>query len=571
MTDVISKLWTMSLQACVIILIVMIVRFFIKDYPKIYSYILWAVVGVRLLCPIWIELPMIGNIPEDLTFISQSLDDELSIRMKLFNDGATEQYVYDGYLVQPEHLDIMQVKEDNEWKQILPELTIIIYCVGVISIAGMYFIQYLSLKKRLTTSVIDSDNIWLCENIKNAFVMGVLKPRIYLPYGLNEKSRQYILKHEKMHIRNHDPIIRFIGIICVCLHWWNPFVWLAVYKMNQDMEMCCDEGFLLNASLTERKAYAEVLLNFAQKRSGLGLELAFGESNTEKRVKNVLNSKKKGIVGIIAVVFVVLVSGCSFFTENIDETTSQTDNSIATTVGENETSNKIAFTEEVKSIKYDVDYDIAAELDELERDAARYKSKGEEIVFSYVPWKQELELLCERLREVLTEEEWREFLTNKNRTDSVIERERSNYIRVLLEEGFYDPFSAYNMEAQLIREYTYAVASYLGEKVGQKITVPTEEYFYCMYIAGKDTDDIHSALEIEYIGEGVYNIAAGIKRAVYLEGVGKEQNNKLYFEDTEHRVKGEITVNDIGVELSITESGIESIKVGEVIKFSKKY
>ena len=71
----------------------------------------------------------------------------------------------------------------------------------------------------------------------------------------------------------------------------------------------------------------------------------------------------------------VLASGCSFFTENIDETTSQTDNSIATTVEENETSNKIAFTEEVKSIKYDVDYDIAAELDELERDAARYKSK----------------------------------------------------------------------------------------------------------------------------------------------------------------------------------------------------
>ena len=103
--------------------------------------------------------------------------------------------------------------------------------------------------------------------------------------------------------------------------------------------------------MTERKAYAEVLLNFAQKRSGLGLELAFGESNTEKRVKNVLNSKKKGIVGIIAVVFVVLASGCSFFTENIDETTSQTDNSIATTVEESETSNKIAFTEEVKSIK----------------------------------------------------------------------------------------------------------------------------------------------------------------------------------------------------------------------------
>lgn len=347
MIAVVSRLWIMSLQAGILILIVLAVRFFLRKYPKIYSYCLWAIVGFRLLCPIWVELPdgvsaelpnfeiilnQIINTEENVSnvgAISQENNQTTQMQQSVQNAGNAQggQFVQNTANTQnsgmgeqengpkPENSSLV-VDSVSTWTVVLPKVLTIIYLTGVAVLAVVYLIQYLLLKKRVSTAVLGKGNVWFSENIRTPFVMGVFRPQIYLPYGLDRVSGRYILKHERTHIKHHDPLIRMIGVLCLCLHWWNPLVWVAVYQMNQDMEMFCDEGFLLRAPIAEKKAYANALLAFAEKGNSLWVELAFGESHTEQRVRNILYHKKDGIVGIVVVMLVIILGGCTFLTES---------------------------------------------------------------------------------------------------------------------------------------------------------------------------------------------------------------------------------------------------------------
>lgn len=366
---IVSRLWMMSLQACALILIVLLARRLFKKYPKIYSYCLWILVGARLLCPVFIEAPF--SLQPDLPSYSEAVQGRADSSKTQAGDNVKQPQLQAGEAgmtgqsallssVQPEAATGAQPGEtlqsegalqsgklpnvpyasDSEPKsgdavkdfdseaagtepaesgvgfagEGLYKLLAIIYLAGVGIFLCVYLARYLLMKHWIALAVREQENVWLCERVEAPFVIGVLSPKIILPYSLSEQEKYHVLRHERTHIRHHDPLIRLAGVLCICLHWWNPLVWLAVHKMNQDMEMFCDEAALCHATAEDRKAYAKALLSFAAKRSGFSLGLAFGESNTEKRVRNIMRKRKGSLIIILLVALLATFCACAFMT-----------------------------------------------------------------------------------------------------------------------------------------------------------------------------------------------------------------------------------------------------------------
>lgn len=352
MTAGIGRLWVMSLQAGILIPVILLARILLKKYPKIYTYCLWILVGIRLLCPIFIETPF--SLQPDYAKLSgttqaHTLPDGTADILPGAWNGTVGKAPLSGEPAKTDMPDISQqtpgivsgntgtantVMSSGKAPDTAPaalkaapalltrvlNAAAVIYVIGATVVPVFYLYQYFSIKRRISTAVRDEGNVWICENISSPFVIGIFNPRIILPYALPDSERLHILKHEQTHIRHHDPFIRLVGLVCLCLHWWNPLVWLAVHKMNQDMEMFCDETALKASTAEERKAYARTLLSFAERHSGFSAGLAFGESNTERRVKNIMNKRKGSIfTASVIAILIAFLCGCFMTTPKDDQ------------------------------------------------------------------------------------------------------------------------------------------------------------------------------------------------------------------------------------------------------------
>ena len=172
----------------------------------------------------------------------------------------------------------------------------------------------MALKKQLKNSDLIEENIFEVKNLKTPFVLGVIKPKIYLPPGINAEEKKYILLHEQTHIQRKDHVIKILAFFILSIHWFNPLVWIAFILMSTDMELSCDERVLKEMNEDIKKPYANSLLSLAAERHILnGSPLAFSEGNVKGRIKNVLNYKKPRFwVVVIAIILVVGVTiGCS--------------------------------------------------------------------------------------------------------------------------------------------------------------------------------------------------------------------------------------------------------------------
>ncbi len=271
--------WRICLVSSVFILIVLLVRYLFRNRSKKYSYSLWVLVVLRLLCPISFTIPAMFRVT----------------REEIMAAGNT----YIGNFLPP----------------IMEMIILGIYVAGVLSMGIYYIVQYIKARKKVSRAYKGNSSTWLCKEIETPFVMGVIRPRIYLPTELEneEKVRICILAHEKSHVKHQDTRVRFLALLCICLYWWNPLVWIAVKIMSQDMEMYCDEKAISVSTAEEKKLYANTLLSYAMRSNGFREELAFGESNTEKRVKNILTDKKGGASFIIVFLLTIMCCLALFF------------------------------------------------------------------------------------------------------------------------------------------------------------------------------------------------------------------------------------------------------------------
>lgn len=298
----------MSLTASVMILAVLAARMFLKRAPRLFSYALWAVVLFRLLCPVSFSAPL---------SLLGVLQNEASA------EGRMEYIPADiGYQMEPKiQLPAQSLNQDVDEavNGVLPPgspqtsvnpLQIILYIAVRIWILGMGILLLYSgvslvrLKKRLKTAVWERDRIYRLKERCTPFVFGIFRPRIYLPEDLGAQEERYILLHEEIHIRRRDPLFRALAWLALCLHWFNPLVWAAFHISGRDMEMACDEAVLQKLGLSVKKEYSASLLSFASGQRGFqGMPLAFGESDTGSRIRNILRYRRpKKLLSVVGVI-----------------------------------------------------------------------------------------------------------------------------------------------------------------------------------------------------------------------------------------------------------------------------
>lgn len=195
--------------------------------------------------------------------------------------------------------------------QIWISLGQLIWLAGILILLVYSVLTTLKLVRKLKSSKHLKGNIYEVNHIDTPFVFGLLRPKIYIPFGLSETEESYIIKHEETHIKRFDHIIKFISFIATMIHWFNPLVWLAFFLMGKDMELSCDEKVIAEMGSGIKKDYSHSLLSLSSSRRVIGCSpLAFGGENTKGRIKNILNYKKPKfwatLVGIIAIVVAVV-------------------------------------------------------------------------------------------------------------------------------------------------------------------------------------------------------------------------------------------------------------------------
>jgi len=300
MDKVFLTILNMSLTGSFVILVICLARLLLKKAPKIVSYCLWAAAGFRLVFPFSIE-SMFSLIP----FRSQTIPQDIAMQPVPRIDSGMEviDTIVSGVLpTAAPHASVSPL-------QIWTSAGLQLWFFGVLFMIVYGIASYLIVKRRMRGSVCTDSRVFENENIKSPFVLGVISPKIYIPAGLSRDERECIILHERTHIRRHDHIIKFVVYFILCLHWFNPLVWVAFLLMGVDMEMSCDEYVLKELGGEVKKNYSMSLLALATDRVIGSSPLAFGEDGVKMRIKNVLKFRKPSrTVFSLAIAFVTVLS-----------------------------------------------------------------------------------------------------------------------------------------------------------------------------------------------------------------------------------------------------------------------
>ncbi len=288
----------MSLTASYVSLFVILIRFPLKKAPKVITYALWSVVAFRLICPFSFE-SMFSFLPQNLAVISQKTSYQQNVQASR-NIISPEIFV-------SRSQSVAATDFGADPLQMCIQAGTYLWILGIASMLVYSMVSVVILKKRLRNSRYVELNIYEVDNLKTPFVLGLFKPRIFIPVRLDVEEKSYIIRHEQTHIRRLDHIIKPFAFLILSIHWFNPLVWVAFILMSTDMELSCDERVIKEMGNGIKRNYSNSLLSLASgKRILNGSPLAFGEGNVKGRIKNVLNYKKPGFWGVAVVIIVVV-------------------------------------------------------------------------------------------------------------------------------------------------------------------------------------------------------------------------------------------------------------------------
>ena len=304
--EIFPQILNMSLTASVIICFVLLCRLLLKRTPKIYSYVLWSVVIFRLLCPVSLSAPFsvlgIFDTPV-LEHTSENTSDKASVT-------STVAYI---------PTDIVHTEYPEVTLPIPLEFSVTfatyLWMIGIMGMLVSGIVSYVRLRSNIVGALKLRDNIYVTDHIPGPFVIGMINSKIYLPSELDEKEHSYIILHEKHHIHRGDPIFKMVAYIALCIHWFNPLVWLFFKLFVKDMEMSCDEAVVNKLGENIRADYSASLLQLATGRQMIfGSPLAFGETEPAGRIKNLSRWKKPTLViSAFAIVLCIIAVVVSFF------------------------------------------------------------------------------------------------------------------------------------------------------------------------------------------------------------------------------------------------------------------
>ena len=308
MSEIFLKIINMSISASYIVLAVLLLRLLLKKAPKWITVVLWGIVAVRLICPFSIEsvLSLIPSSevvsPTIMTDKTPTINTGIPIINSTLNPVISESFT-------PNPGD-----SANPLQIWIPVLTTI-WIVGMVALLIYTVISYAKVKRKIGTAVLLRDNVYQSENVVSPFVLGIIKPKIYLPFNMNEKDMEHVVAHEMAHIRRKDHLWKPLGFLLLTLHWFNPLMWLGYVLLCRDIELACDEKVIKELDHDARADYSEALLTCSVNRRMIAAcPLAFGEVGVKDRVKSVLNYKKPAFWIIIAAVIACVAVAVCFLT-----------------------------------------------------------------------------------------------------------------------------------------------------------------------------------------------------------------------------------------------------------------
>ena len=315
MAAVFLKLLNLSISASWLVLAVLVLRLISKRSPKWMNVLLWGIVALRLVLPFSVESAL-SLIPsaETVSPAVVQFDPAPTITSGVsVIDNAVNPSLSEHFAATPE----TSVNPLYVWTEIAGW----VWLIGLGAMLLYALVSYLRLRRRVSVSLSVQDHIYLCDAISSPFILGVVKPRIYLPSGLDEVQQQNVLSHEKAHLTRRDHWWKPLGFALLAVYWFNPVLWLAYTLLCRDIELACDERVIRTMDESAVKTYSTVLLACSMPRKAvITCPLAFGEVGVKERVKNALRYKKPAFWVVAASVAVCVVVAVCFLT-NPERTT----------------------------------------------------------------------------------------------------------------------------------------------------------------------------------------------------------------------------------------------------------
>lgn len=310
MEGIFVKLLNMSISASVLILIAVLLRGVLRRSPKWIHCLLWGLVAVRLVCPLSFESSF------SLAPRADFVETKLGVQRE---DGRYMNSATDAGKALNDDLDNAQNKNlankgnadrQGDWKKISWT-----WFVGVVLLLSYAAISYLRFRKKVQASVRLRDGIYVCDNIRTPFILGVIRAGIYLPSDMDEVQTDNVIAHERAHLSRLDQVWKPLGYCLLAVYWFNPLCWLAYVLFCRDMELACDEKVIRDMDVEDKKVYSRVLLSFSDPSHRIAAgPLAFGEIGVKKRIQSVLNYRKPAFWMVGLAILALVVTSLCFLT-----------------------------------------------------------------------------------------------------------------------------------------------------------------------------------------------------------------------------------------------------------------
>jgi len=299
------NLLNMSITASYVVVAVIIMRLLLRKAPRWISCALWALVGLRLILPFSFEsvmslIPNSSTVTPDILYSAEpAVNSGVPAVNSVINPAIA------GSLTPA-------VTDSANPMQIVMSVAGIVWLVGMLAMVLYSIVTYSRLRQKLDSAVLLRSNIYESDAISSPFILGIVKPRMYLPFDIGEADSWYVISHEQTHIRRKDHWIKPLGFLLLTVYWFNPLMWVAYVLLCRDIEVACDEAVIKDIGSAEKKAYSIALINSAVKRQNIAMcPLAFGEVGIKERVKNVLSYRKPAFwIIIVAVIACIVATIC---------------------------------------------------------------------------------------------------------------------------------------------------------------------------------------------------------------------------------------------------------------------
>ena len=353
MSELFLEIVNRSIAASWIVIAVLILRFCLKKAPKWVNVLLWGIVAVRLIFPFSIE--------SALSLIPSAETVSPSIMMETAPSVQTGVPALDQVInpVIDHSLSPAPGASANPLQIWIPVLTVI-WLWGVAALFLYSAVSYRRLRRRVCEAVILRDNIYQSENVCSPFVLGIIRPKIYLPYHMDKREMDHVIAHEQTHIRRRDHWWKPLGFLLLTVHWFNPLLWLSYILLCRDIELACDERVIREMGNEQRADYTHALVSCSvSRRSIAACPLAFGEVGVKTRVKSVMNYKKPAFWIVLASVVVCVVAAVCFLTDPKTERSSPSVGDNVSGLGPAQTEKWFDYLENPEEMNWDGRLEIA--------------------------------------------------------------------------------------------------------------------------------------------------------------------------------------------------------------------